>query len=93
MKSDQPAVPQVPSALPVPDRRPERAGVGSLLNSAALILGGAALAQNIAKINGVPIPSSRADADRRSRHAAGIGTDSPTFTRSMVTKVRKRLTL
>ncbi|MBK8767021.1 MAG: uroporphyrinogen-III C-methyltransferase [Burkholderiaceae bacterium] len=36
------------SALPVPDRRPERAGVGGLLNSAALILGGAALAAAVA---------------------------------------------
>ena len=47
-QSDQPAVPPVASALPVPDRRPERAGVGGLLNSAALILGGAALAAAVA---------------------------------------------
>ncbi len=38
----------MPLAPPVPERRAERAGVGSLLNSAALILGGAALAAAVA---------------------------------------------
>lgn len=53
-----------------------RKHVSLLLAATLATLGGAALAQNIAKINGVPIPSSRADAMIKEMAAQGRQ-DSP----------------